>query len=398
MVLVAFPLLALQYTRNPLLVAGVSVSGQAPAVLVGLPAGVVADRVNKRRLLLGIEVVRFMVLAVFAGILLAGGGDLPLLYVSVFVLGGLSVSFDVVAAASLPSVVPDSDLVSANTRLLSTELTGEELVGQAAGGAAFVAGRFVPFLADAVSFVFSALLLSGAVPDTEPNPPATSAWGDLREGLRWFAQDPMLRVLTGVIASLALCQGAVLAILVLYAATSLHLRGAGYGLLLAVAATGNLLAAPIAPRIRRRLGSAGCIGLTGLAAALAYVVLAVTHSSVTAAVALSVETGAVLVGNVTARSLRQTIVPSSLQGRAGSVFQTIVLIIVPLGGLAGGVASAAVGIRDTFLAAGVLQLLLVALLAPRLRSRLAGLKGAGPEGRQLGGPLPEGGVAAVRIA
>ncbi len=187
-------------------------------------------------------------------------------------------------------------------------------------------------------------------------------------------------------------------VLVLYATSSLGLRGFGYGVLLAAAATGNLIAAPLAPRVHDRLGSAGTIALAGVLAALAYPALAVTHSSVGAAAALLVETAAVLTGNVASRSLRQSFVPSSMQGRATAAFQTILLVSVPLGGLAGGVASAAVGIRDTFLAAGILQLLLVALLAPRLRSRLAGLKGAGPEGRHLGGPLPEGGVAAVRIA
>ncbi len=398
MVLVAFPLLALEFTRNPLLVATVAVCGQAPAILVGLPIGVVADRMNQRRLLLGIEIVRFLVLISFSASLLAGAGSLPLLYITAILLGVLSVSFDVVVGASLPSVVRESDLVAANTRLLSVELTGEELVGQAAGGAAFTLARSIPFLVDAVSFIFSALLLRGAVEDIKPERAPSSAWKDLRRGLTWFSQEPVIRLLTGLVATLAFCQAVVFGVLVLYATSSLGLRGFGYGVLLAAAATGNLIAAPLAPRVHDRLGSAGTIALAGVLAALAYPALAVTHSSVGAAAALLVETAAVLMGNVASRSLRQSFVPSSMQGRATAAFQTILLVSVPLGGLAGGVASAAVGIRDTFLAAGVLQLLLVALLAPRLRSRLAGLKGAGPEGRQVGGPLPEGGMAAVRIA
>ena len=132
-------------------------------------------------------------------------------------------------------------------------------------------------------------------------------------------------------------------------------------------------------------------------AALAYPVLALTHSPIAAAAALMMETVAVLVGNVASRSLRQTIVPGPMQGRATAAFQTVILACVPLGGLAGGLASAAFGIRDTFLAAGALQLLLVAFLAPRLRSRLAATNRAGGNGG-LASSLSDGSTAATRAA
>lgn len=397
MVLVGFPLLALEFTRNPLLIAGVMACGQAPVVLVGLPAGVMADRMSQRQLLLVIELARFFILGGFGSAVFLGAGSLPLLYGAVFLLGALSVSFDVVVGACLPSVVSESSLVAANTRLLSAELTGEELLGQAAGGAAFSLARSVPFVADAVSFIFSAALLRGAVEDTKPSSAEMSAWRDLRQGLAWFVREPVVRLLTSVISTLAFCQAAVLGVLVLYATTRLQLRGAGYGLLLAAAATGNLIALPVAPRVHRVLGSAGCIAAAGLTAALAYPVLALTRSAAVAAAALMMETVAVLVGNVASRSLRQTIVPGPMQGRATAAFQTVILACVPLGGLAGGLASAAFGIRDTFLAAGALQLLLVAFLAPRLRSRLAATNRAGGNGG-LASSLSDGSTAATRAA
>src|SRR5215471_4826012 len=87
MVLVAFPLLALTLTTSPVLIAGVAIAGRLPALCFSIPVGALVDRVDRRRLVVLINVVRIVVLSVFAGAVLAGHDSLLALYGTVFVLG-----------------------------------------------------------------------------------------------------------------------------------------------------------------------------------------------------------------------------------------------------------------------------------------------------------------------
>lgn len=395
MVLVAFPLLALTLTRDPVVIAALVAAGQAPALLVALPAGVMADRHNRRSLILTVEVARFAVLAVFGACVLAGVDSLPVIFTAAFLLGALSVSFEVLSGACLPDMVDQDQLVAANTKLMTALLAGREMIGQALGGAVFALSSSIPFLADALSFVGSAALLRSAVADKEPAPAEHSAWADLRAGLRWFSRQPVLRLLAAIIATLAFCQAAVFGVMVLYATTRLHLHGAGYGLLLAAAATGTLVASPLAPRLHRRIGSGPCIIGAAVVAGIAYPVLAVTHSAVVAGAMLMVEALSVVVGNAASRSVRQSMVPAEMQGRAAAAYQTLILVSLPLGALAGGLATSAIGIPDAFAAAGGFQLLVIAALGPRLAARMVPVvdlrsKGAEPvDLRKPPGLIPE---------
>ncbi len=371
MVLVAFPLLAITLTRDPMVIAGLVAAEQAPGILVALPVGAIADRRNRRRLILTIEVTRFAVLGLFGLCVVAGVDSIPLIFAAALLLGGLGVAFDVVSGACLPAMVEEEHLVAANTRLMTALLAGREMAGQALGGVLFAVARSVPFLADSLSFVGSAALLAGALPDGEPLEDGSgSVWADLWTGLRWFAGQPVLRLLAAVVASLAFFQAAVFGVMVIFATTRLHLHGAGFGILMAGAACGTLVASPLAPRLHRRIGSARSIVTAGLVAGAAYPVLAVTRSAVVAGAALAAEALAVVIGNAASRSVRQSTVPDEMQGRAASAYQTLVLVSLPLGALAGGLATSVIGITWTFAGAGAVQLLVISALGPRLAARM----------------------------
>lgn len=366
MVLVAFPLLALSYTHRPVLIAGVAVAGTLPAFLVALPAGALADRVNRRRLLVGAELARLALLGGFGALILEGWANLAVLYVTVFVLKGLGVVFDITSGAALPSVVAPSLLFKANANLLTAQTVTQEIAGQALGGIAFAASAWVPFVTDAATFAASAGLLRKAIPDNPLAGPNSSFRTDLRDGIRWFVRLPLLRRLTGLISSLAFCQALVIGMMVIYGVEDLHMSRAGYGLLLGVSAVGTAVTAAAASQIHARLGTGWCIVAAGIAASSAYPILALTRSPVTAGGALALEASGVVLGNIAARSLRQSIVPPELQGRVASTYQMAVRSAVPLGGLTGGLLVQQIGVRHTFLFAGLLQLAVVTITAPRL--------------------------------
>src|SRR5579875_348933 len=293
LVLVAFPLLALTMTGDPLLIAGVAVADRLPALVLSLPAGVLADRVDRRRLAVVINLGRFALLAIFAAAVVSGRDSLPLLYGTVFLLGAGDMAFDVTTQACLPSMVDEEALNRANGLLLTAEVSGEQFVGPAIGGAIFAAAAAVPFVGDAVSFVAAALLIRRALPPSPPGRAHRRAIADLTEGLRWFFGNRVLRVLAPVVASLAFCQAMVLAELVLYGTRHLHLGGVGYGLFFALGASGNIAGALVASRAHARFGSAKCILGAAVVAGAAYLGMSFTSSVVTATIALFVEAVAV---------------------------------------------------------------------------------------------------------
>lgn len=384
---VALPLLALSYTRSPLAISGVVVATYVPALFVALPVGTLADRLDRRRLMLSLEATRFLILVVFTAILILHRGSLAAIYAAAFALGASSMAFDVASGAVLPTIVGEDNLVRANAHLLNAETTSENLVGQAIGGAALAAGRAVPFAADAASFVVSALLLRRAVPPNPPSQGESSVWQDLRSGLGWFIRTPSLRMLALLIASFAFCQSMVFGVLVLYGRKVLHLSPGGYGLMMALSSVGLIVGASLAPRLNAWLGTGWTLSAVGVVAAGAYALLASAGSAPMAVLALFIETASVIIGSSAYRSVRQRLTPPELQGRIASVFLCLTLSCPPAGALVGGLVGGAGGLKSTFLVAGALQLVVVAGIGPSLIRAL-----------RDGGPRPQIAVRARIVA
>lgn len=370
LVLVAFPLLSLTLTHDPLLVSGVAVAARLPAFVVGLPAGALADRRHRRRLAVTVEWARLAVLAAFSAVLLLHEDRIVILYLVVFVLGSLEELFVAATFASLPAMVPPQDLDRANALLAFSDLTAEEVAGQGLGGALLALGSSLPFVVDAFSFAASALLLRRALPDLPVAPSRTSFFSDVSSGLRWFGSHPALRLCALLVASFAFCQSVVVAVLVLYLRVDLHLSAPAYGLLLAVSAVGNVFGALLSTRFVARAGALGSIASAGLVAGGAYLLLALAHSVVGAGVAMGLECLSITVGNVASMSLRQRLIPQGLLGRVGTTFRMIIFAGMPLGALTGGIMARESSLRVTFLAAGIAQLGFLAVLVPRLRRRM----------------------------
>jgi hypothetical protein len=102
--------------------------------------------------------------------------------------------------------------------------------------------------------------------------------------------------------------------------------------------------------------------------------MAATSSVFVAAGALALEAAGVMVGNVVARSMRQSLVPAELQGRVASAYQVLILGSLPAGGLVGGLLASSIGLRATFALAACLQVSVLATLAPRLIARVDHLR------------------------
>ncbi|MBP2705469.1 MFS transporter [Microbispora sp. RL4-1S] len=352
MTLTAGPLVAASFTSDPRLVAGVTMALTLPYVLLGLPAGVLVDRVRLRPAMAGIDFVRAAAVGTLAVVLVTGHASLVLLYLVFFLIGAGETFFRNASQVLVPSLVPGPLLVEANARMMAAQTAGNQFVGPLVGSAFFAFAAALPFGIDATTFLLSAVLLTsirlasapGAVaapvtPDPARRRPSLLA--DLPTGARWLARHRLLRNLALVAAMANLAQTGGLAVLVVHSHEVLHLGDFGYGVILACQAAGAVLAARIAPRFVRWIG--GERVLVGVACAMGCgnVLAWLIPQGWAVGLALALVACAGVTWDVVVVVLRQTLVPVDLQGRVNSVYRLVAWGAMPLGaGLAGLVAHA----------------------------------------------------------
>jgi hypothetical protein len=181
----ALPLLAASLSRDPLVVAAVEVAGQLPWLLFALPSGAMVDRWDRRRVLWLADAHRSLVVAALAGAILAGWASIPLLGAAGFLLSIGGTLFNPAAMSIVPAIVSrePAQLERANGRLAAAQTVGEHFLGPPVGGVLFSLARSIPFLADAVSFAASSLLIASIRGRFAPTPSPTEVVVSLRQAI-----------------------------------------------------------------------------------------------------------------------------------------------------------------------------------------------------------------------
>ncbi|MYX18793.1 MFS transporter, partial [Streptomyces sp. SID8380] len=156
----ALPLLATTLTREPLLIAAVSACGYLPWLLLGLLGGALADRVDQRRAMVAVDLVRGALVAAFALAVATGHASIGLLLVLAFALTSMETLFDNAATALLPALVPPERLGSANSRLMTGQQLVKTVVGLPAAPLLLAGGAALPFATDAASYLLAAALVA----------------------------------------------------------------------------------------------------------------------------------------------------------------------------------------------------------------------------------------------
>jgi MFS family permease len=364
LVKIALPLVAVTVTDSPALVAGVALAVTLPWLLFALPAGALADRVDRRIAMLTANVVRAAAVAVPAVAVVLGlgssGAAIWVLYLVALLLGTAETVYDTCAQSILPQVVPRDRLPRANGRLIAAELTANEFVGPPLGGLLVAAGIALAFATPAALWaaaVGALLLLRGGF--SVPRGELTSLRADVAEGLRYLWRHRLLRTLAAMTGLFNFATNATFAVFVLYAVgphSAMHLTEAAYGLLFATIAAGSLVGAILADPIIRRLGRSRSLAL-GIFGGVATVgVAAVTTSPLVIATAFLVGGVTIALWNVVAVSLRQRITPDRILGRINSSYRLVAWGTRPLGAAAGGLLGQLLGLRAVFAVAAALIL------------------------------------------
>jgi MFS family permease len=364
LVKIALPLVAVTLTDSPGLVAGVTLAVTLPWLLFALPAGALADRVDRRIAMVTADVVRAAAMAVLAVPLVLGlessTAAIWALYLVALVLGTAETVYDTCAQSILPQVVPRDRLTRANGRLIAAELTANEFVGPPLGGLLVAAGAAAAFATPAALWaaaVGALLLLRGgfSVPRRVP----TTLRADVAEGLRYLWRHRLLRTLAAMTGLFNFATNATFAVFVLYAVgpdSAMGLTEVTYGLLFATLAAGSLIGALLADPIIRRLGRSRSL-LVGILGGVGTVgILALTTVPLVIAAAFLIGGLTNALWNVVAVSLRQCITPDRLLGRINSSYRLVAWGTRPLGAAAGGLLGELFGLRAVFAVAAALIL------------------------------------------
>jgi len=365
-VFAAFPLIVASLTRDPIAVSVLAFSLRLPWLLFALPAGVIVDRRDRRRLMISADLVRAAALGLLAIALAAGDPSLLVLYLVGFLVGMAETIFDSAAEAFLPSIVDAPALSKANGRLVSARWVANSFIGPPLGALLFLGAAALPVAADAVTFLVAAGLVFtiGGTFTADRVPSTNTMREDISEGVRWLWNHRVLRATALMAGGYNLVVSGMVAILVLFAQDEVGLSDLGFGLVLAALGVGGLLGGLLAPRLEASLGTASALITTVLLAATAATTMGFTTSPVVMATAIFFFGIATTLWNVVAISLRQELTPDEMRGRAAAAGKMIAFGAEPIGALLGGLVAAWIGLRAPILIAGAALALMTLAALP----------------------------------
>jgi MFS family permease len=386
---VVLPILVFQRTGSALLTALLAVLEVVPYLAFGLLAGALADRLDRKRLMIGSDLANAALLGSIPLAAALGALSLPHIY-AVALLSALAfVWFDVANFGALPALVGRLRLVEANSYMWSSTLVIETVGAALAGGLAATIGAAPALAVDAVSYLLSAVSLlllrrsfnnaRGAAPAAGgasggPAPALRGIAADIRAGLQFLWQHRLVRALTLLGFGISVTSGAISGLIVVYAVRVLGLANndARIGLLFTAGSVGAIAASALLPRLNRRVPP-GWISLGAMGAMLlCSVVLALAPGFAAALLIYALWIGVTTLVQINGIVLRQRVIPEQLLSRTNAAARMITWGGAPIGAIIGGGLAEVLPLRETYLimTSGVAVSVLLGWFSP-LRDRQA---------------------------
>ena len=396
--IIAYPWLASAITRNPLLIALVVVVQRLPWLLFSLPAGVITDRHDRRRLMVASNAARAVLTAAIAFVVLGQQGQLPgpaavadtatmittnaslylMILLATLLLGIAEVLYDNSAQTFLPTIVHSDQLEKANGRMWSAEVVANTFAGPPLAAFLIAVSFSLPFFVDAATFAVSAALIAIIRPTARAAPSIVTeptSWRvELAEGVRWLWAHDLIRTLAITLGLLNLIGSMSIATFVLFGQEVLGTSPTEFAILGTGAALGGVLGGWTASNIAKRIGPGPSLAITLVGGGVFSILIGFMSwwPAVWLLLAAFVFVGTLW--NVITVSFRQAVIPDHLLGRVNSVYRFFGWGMMPIGAALGGfivVATDAIGSRELaqrmpWFVAGISSLALFVVAGPRL--------------------------------
>ncbi len=338
----ATPLLIFKLTRSAVNLGIATAATFIPYLLFGLIIGAWVDRLNRKRLMIAVDLLRAGVIALIPLLSVLNVLEVWHIYLIGFASSTLTIFFEASEFAAIPSLVGQDDLVTANGRIQAS-YSGAAVAGPLLAGLLLAVVKIeTVFLVDALSFVASAyslgLVSSSFNKEQGEERKSSTIRSDVAEGLRYVLRHPALRNISAMMALFNFITITTFTQLVLFAKERLDATDAMVGILFSAGSLGVVVLGLLAGRIRKHLkfgpaalGSLFIIGLLTVA-------FAVNRMYWLALVLWGLGQGLGIFFNINTGSLRQAIVPNHLLGRIISIAGVLAWSAIPLGSLLGGFA------------------------------------------------------------
>jgi MFS family permease len=395
---VAYPWLASAVTRSPLLIATVAVASRLPWLIFTLPAGVITDRFDRRKIIIAMDITRAALAFLVAIAVTVQAGNLPaldsiatsvnlqtnwflytVLVVTALLFGCAEVLRDNSAQTFLPEVVEEDQLENANGKLWSVEFVTNSFIGPPLGS--FLIGIFIflPFYFDTLTFFVSAALVATLASVARPIKEVTDKKpinfkAEIKEGFSWLWKHELLRPMAIILGCLNGLGAITAATFILFAQEILDTSVFIFAILGTAGAVGGTVGGILGPKISARFGSGPSLYLTLLSAPLITLIIGLSSSWQLFWALTAIGTCFAVLWNVITVSLRQSIIPTHLLGRVNSVYRFFAWGSLPIGTLIGGAlvdlfeltGDREFALRLPYLLVSVAGLLLFFFAAPRL--------------------------------
>jgi len=328
----AFPLLVLTLTNSAALAGFVGALRLLPYLLLSLPAGVLLDRRDRKKVMMVCDTLRAVCLASIPLALAFGMVSIVQLFLVALAEGILYVVFDVAAVAFLPQVVSKEQLPEAKAQNAIT-FNLASFLGAPLGGALYGIGQFLPFLTDALSYTLSVLSLASIqVPFHEQQIEQSHQWWqEIQEGMGWFWQHSLIRFLAVLAGSYNLLVTSSITLLLIVFARQFHASPFTIGMLFATMGTGGIAGAAVAPSLQKRFSVGFAVRATSWSMALLWIGMVLAPNVVVLGCFLFLFAFVDTIYDVVQFSYRVLQIPHELQGRVNSIFRLIAFGGQPLG-------------------------------------------------------------------
>lgn len=360
----ALPLLTFQLTGSAFNLALTMTATFLPYLLFGLVIGAWVDRLNRKRLMISVDILQALVIGSVPLAATFGFLSVWWLYGVGFLTSTLAIAFQAAEFAAIPSLVDQSDLVTANGRIQASYSAAMVIGPLLAGMLLALAPLADLMLVDSISFALSAVALAairssfnGAARER-----STKLRQDIAEGLRYVLGHPVLRSISLMMALVNLFGSTIGAQLVLFAKQQLQANDGQVGLLYSAGSAGVILLSLLAGPLRKRWSfSRVALGALMLSGVVELALSTTTHFWV-AVLLWALTSGLGILFNINTSSLRQAIVPNEMLGRVMSIAGVLAWSAIPLGTFVGGLVIERTGNVSLVFAAISVATILIPLL------------------------------------
>ncbi|MFF2269419.1 MFS transporter [Cellulosimicrobium cellulans] len=347
--LAAGPLLVASQTDSAFLVALAALLQRLPWLLFGLWAGALADRLDRRVVVMVANALRAVVVVALCVLIVTGHVSIGVVLAVMFLYGVAEVFADSASQTLLPMLVEPRDLGTGNARLQAGFLAANQLLGPPVGAFLFALGMVWPFVVQVVCVALAVVLVGriattpGGVREVQ-----THVRQDIAEGVRWILGNAPVRTLALVILVFNVTWAAPWGVLVKYALDHLHMGEVGFGLLTTASAVGGVVGIASFGWLERHVRLSTLMRVCLSLEVVMHLALALTTTGWVALAIMVVFGAYAFVWGTVSNTIRQRAVPTEFQGRVGSVYMVCVFGGIAVGQALGGILAQAWGITAPF--------------------------------------------------